>query len=98
MELDDQEEIRRRIQIALKESFRPEFLNRIDATIIFNRLTKEVIRSLVDIQLKRVIQERLLEPLSEKIIAGEIGQGDKVQVNRDGEHLVLSRSNETRVA
>jgi ATP-dependent Clp protease ATP-binding subunit ClpB len=35
----------------LKQSFRPEFLNRIDETVIFNRLGKEEIAKIVDIQL-----------------------------------------------
>ena len=42
----------------LKGHFRPEFLNRIDETLIFHRLKLESIRRIVDIQLTR-IQERL---------------------------------------
>jgi ATP-dependent Clp protease ATP-binding subunit ClpB len=38
----------------LKRSFRPEFLNRIDGTVIFSRLGKDEIRSIVDIQLERL--------------------------------------------
>jgi len=38
----------------LKQSFRPEFLNRIDETVIFNRLGKEEIGKIVDIQLARL--------------------------------------------
>jgi len=44
----------------LKQSFRPEFLNRIDETVIFNRLGKEEIGKIVDIQLLRLSQ-RLAE-------------------------------------
>ncbi|GHT79223.1 chaperone protein ClpB [Spirochaetia bacterium] len=44
----------------LKQSFRPEFLNRIDETVIFNRLGKGEIGKIVEIQLKR-LSERLLE-------------------------------------
>jgi len=40
--------------------FRPEFLNRIDEVIIFHRLTREDLRKIVDIQLRRV-QARLEE-------------------------------------
>jgi len=44
----------------LKQSFRPEFLNRIDETVIFNRLGKNEIGKIVDIQLTRLC-ERLAE-------------------------------------
>jgi len=40
----------------LKQSFRPEFLNRIDETVIFNRLEKNEIGKIVDIQLTRLSQ------------------------------------------
>ncbi len=51
-------EIEEKINESMKAFFRPEFLNRIDETIIFNRLGKEHIRKIVDIQLQ-TIQERL---------------------------------------
>jgi len=44
----------------LTRHFRPEFLNRIDEVIIFHRLTREDLRQIVDIQLRRV-QARLEE-------------------------------------
>jgi ATP-dependent Clp protease ATP-binding subunit ClpB len=44
----------------LKQSFRPEFLNRIDETVIFNRLGQGEIRKIVDIQLAR-LASRLAE-------------------------------------
>jgi ATP-dependent Clp protease ATP-binding subunit ClpB len=44
----------------LKQSFRPEFLNRIDETVIFNRLGKDEISKIVEIQLKR-LAVRLLD-------------------------------------
>ena len=48
------EEIRGALQELLKASFRPEFLNRIDETVIFNRLGKAEIHKIVDIQLERL--------------------------------------------
>lgn len=39
---------------ALKEDFRPEFLNRIDEVVIFNYLGKKEIRRIVDLELKKV--------------------------------------------
>jgi ATP-dependent Clp protease ATP-binding subunit ClpB len=44
----------------LKQSFRPEFLNRIDETVIFNRLGKNEIGRIVDIQLVH-LENRLAE-------------------------------------
>jgi ATP-dependent Clp protease ATP-binding subunit ClpC len=38
----------------LKQTFRPEFLNRIDATVVFRQLTREEIREIVDLLLQRV--------------------------------------------
>lgn len=43
-----------RIQSSLKDHFRPEFLNRIDDTIIFNSLSKDDVGHIVDIQLAEV--------------------------------------------
>jgi ATP-dependent Clp protease ATP-binding subunit ClpB len=40
----------------LRGHFRPEFLNRVDETIIFDRLTDKEIGSIVDIQLKRLLK------------------------------------------
>jgi ATP-dependent Clp protease ATP-binding subunit ClpB len=57
-DIEDKEQIAARIRMALKERFRPEFLNRVDETVIFNRLKKEDIRKIVDIQL-RALEERL---------------------------------------
>lgn len=55
---ENEEELRRQVKQALKESFRPEFLNRIDETIIFHGLTKDLIKEVAAIQLKE-LQKRL---------------------------------------
>jgi ATP-dependent Clp protease ATP-binding subunit ClpB len=55
---ENEEELRNRVKQALKEAFRPEFLNRIDETIIFHGLTKDLIKQVADIQLKE-LQKRL---------------------------------------
>ena len=55
---ENEEELRRRAKQALKEAFRPEFLNRIDETIIFHSLSKELINQIAEIQLKE-LQKRL---------------------------------------
>ncbi len=57
-DVDDQKEIERRIKDALKVNFRPEFLNRIDEIIIFNRLQKKDIGKIVDIQIG-ILRNRL---------------------------------------
>jgi ATP-dependent Clp protease ATP-binding subunit ClpC len=49
-----------KIEKALKDTFRPEFLNRIDEIIIFSPLTVEQVEQIVDLQLKEV-RERLAE-------------------------------------
>jgi len=48
------EEIRNKILELLRQHFRPEFLNRLDEIIIFNKLGKEVIERIVDIQVAKV--------------------------------------------
>ena len=57
-EIKDPEVLHNRIQEELKNHFRPEFLNRIDEIIIFNPLTPEVIKKIVDIQIG-YLRERL---------------------------------------
>ena len=49
-----------KIEKALKSTFRPEFLNRIDEIITFSSLTREQMRAIVDLQMSEV-QERLNE-------------------------------------
>jgi ATP-dependent Clp protease ATP-binding subunit ClpB len=106
----------------LKGQFRPEFLNRIDETIVFHPLGKDQLTRIVDVQLehlrkrlasrnlklsvtdkakkllaeegydpqygarplKRVIQQRLENPLASRILAGEFAEGDTVRVDADG--------------
>jgi len=113
------ENLKKKIDEALKEAFKPEFLNRIDETVIFNYLGEEEIRRIADLELskvekrlhkaknirikfskelkdvlakrgfdpnlgarplKRVIQRLILDPLSLKIITGEIKERDRIFV------------------
>ena len=55
---EDYEEMRSRVYEALRSHFRPEFLNRIDDLILFHPLSKNELRDIVAIQIKRI--ERLL--------------------------------------
>jgi ATP-dependent Clp protease ATP-binding subunit ClpB len=54
------EEMRSRVMIAMRDSFRPEFLNRIDEIIIFHALTKVQLRDIVQLQVKG-LEKRLEE-------------------------------------
>ncbi|MFA5811820.1 MAG: AAA family ATPase, partial [bacterium] len=55
---DDEEKVSERVLAAMKEHFRPEFINRIDDLVIFHPLKQENIAAIVDIQLTRL--EKLL--------------------------------------
>ncbi|MCK5589849.1 MAG: ATP-dependent Clp protease ATP-binding subunit [Dehalococcoidales bacterium] len=56
----------------VKKTFRPEFLNRIDATVVFHGLTKEHIRKIVDLMLSQTI-----DSVTEKNITLEITEAAK---------------------
>ncbi len=58
MKEDDRERRRTLVTEALRNHFRPEFLNRIDETVIFDRLSEEDLTQIVAIQMRRV-QRRL---------------------------------------
>lgn len=49
-----------RIEKAMRDTFRPEFLNRVDETIIFSPLSQEEVEQIVEIQM-RSVHKRLLE-------------------------------------
>jgi len=46
--------MKEKVAVELKQNFRPEFLNRIDATVVFRSLTVEEIAQIVDLMLARV--------------------------------------------
>ena len=62
---DEEKKMRSSIENALKRTFRPELLNRIDDVIIFHPLTEEDLKSVVDLLLNEV--ERLLSERSIKL-------------------------------
>jgi ATP-dependent Clp protease ATP-binding subunit ClpC len=51
------ERMKEKVNAALKAHFRPEFLNRIDDTIVFHELTKDEIIQIVDLMIKRPISQ-----------------------------------------
>jgi ATP-dependent Clp protease ATP-binding subunit ClpC len=50
------EDMRNRIMGELKKVFRPEFLNRIDEVVVFHKLTKDEIKTIVELLLRRIRQ------------------------------------------
>jgi len=52
IEAGDRRRLRERITQALREHFRPEFLNRIDEIVIFNALSRELVEQIADIQVE----------------------------------------------
>jgi ATP-dependent Clp protease ATP-binding subunit ClpB len=78
-EWTEEEQIRKYVMEDLKKTFKPEFLNRIDETIIFHSLNKELLMKIVDIQInrmKRYLKERHIDiVLTDRIKAhlSEIG-------------------------
>ncbi len=125
---DDVSVAEAKVMEALRAAFRPEFLNRVDETILFHRLKLSDMGRIVDIQidrlrrllddrkielrldadarnwlaekgydpaygarpLKRVIQRYVQDLLSEKILSGEIGEGDAVKLTNGSDRLVVS--------
>jgi ATP-dependent Clp protease ATP-binding subunit ClpC len=75
----DQEDTRRKVEESLKQFFRPEFLNRLDATIIFHPLTDNEISLIATIMLKRIQQQ-----LDEKQIKMDIQQDALDLLSRRG--------------
>ncbi len=54
---NESDKLEESVKDALKEHFRPEFLNRIDEVIIFNSLSKNELKQIVDIMIKEVIED-----------------------------------------
>jgi ATP-dependent Clp protease ATP-binding subunit ClpC len=54
------DDMKKHVTEQLRKAFRPEFLNRVDATIFFRALTREEIKQIVDLELHKV-RERLIE-------------------------------------
>ena len=63
----------------MKRFFRPEFLNRIDGTVVFHALSKEHIRQIVDLMIREVWQE-----LEEKAVKLEVSDAAKTLLGEKG--------------
>ena len=117
------ERMKEKVLQEMKRVFRPEFLNRVDTTLVFHPLSKAHIRLIVDMMLKevdsrirekgvelevtegardwlgekgydpifgarplrRVIQERLEDSLSEALLRGDFEPGDTIHVDLEKE-------------
>jgi ATP-dependent Clp protease ATP-binding subunit ClpC len=75
----EQERLRQSISSALKQTFRPELLNRIDEIIVFESLNEQHLEQIVELLLKEVQQR-----LSEHKIAVELTDAAKVWLVKEG--------------
>jgi len=113
------EVMKAKVMDALKKTFRPEFINRLDGVMVFRSLSRNEIAQIVEIQLqplrlqlteqeitleiteaarmaiaeagfdpeygarplRRVIQNRIQDSLSEKLLANDLAAGDTVQID-----------------
>jgi ATP-dependent Clp protease ATP-binding subunit ClpC len=121
------EDMRKKLTEALRKVFRPEFLNRVDATVVFHALTREQIGEIVDLELakvaerlgehqihlrateearllladlgydpemgarplKRVIQSKVEDRLSDALLSGEFKDGDRILIDAADKEVVL---------
>jgi ATP-dependent Clp protease ATP-binding subunit ClpB len=58
--IKSKKELRNKVMGALKEQFKPEFLNRVDEIVIFDYLGKSEIKQIVDLELQKV-EQRLIK-------------------------------------
>ena len=73
----DEERMREQVENVLSSHFKPEFLNRIDDVVIFQRLDREEIKKIVDLQVELVLQrvrERGVEVRADRPGAGAAGE------------------------
>jgi ATP-dependent Clp protease ATP-binding subunit ClpB len=77
--IGDEEEMRRKVMEIMRSSFRPEFLNRVDETIIFRPLGIEQIKEIVEIQF-----EHLRKRLEERKISIELTDNAKEALAEKG--------------
>lgn len=68
---DKVEDVKDQILEIMKKTFKPEFLNRVDETILFNRLGRENVHKIVNIQLER-LEARLADRKMELVLDDEV--------------------------
>ena len=75
----DEERFKKSVERAMKQTFRPEFLNRVDEIIVFHQLTQDEIVKIVDLLMKEV-QDRL----TDKQVTLELTQNAKTWLTQMG--------------
>ncbi len=123
------EEVKAAVMELVSQHFRPEFINRIDDTVVFHALTKEQIANIATIQianlqhrlqhqdislivskealdylaeagfdpvygarpLKRIIQQKLENPLAQSLLTGKFASGDTIDVGLKDDGLVFEK-------
>ncbi len=78
-EAEPVEKVKEQVMTEVRSAFRPEFLNRLEAILLFQRLSKQSMRRIVDIQIKE-LQARL----SERSIIIEISDAAKAWLSEKG--------------
>ncbi len=119
------ESVRNQVMEAVRAHFRPEFLNRLDEIVLFNKLNRKDMETIVDVQfarlskrleirniklildetakkylaakgydssygarpLKRLIQREIENVLAQKILSGEVLDGQTVEIKQNNEEL-----------
>jgi ATP-dependent Clp protease ATP-binding subunit ClpB len=76
---EEPEIVRARVMTTVQQHFRPEFLNRVDEILVFHRLKREHMASIVDIQIKRL--QKLLD---ERQITIELDDAAREWLAREG--------------
>jgi ATP-dependent Clp protease ATP-binding subunit ClpB len=127
-ETGDEARMNRKVMDTLRAEFLPEFLNRIDETIIFHQLGMAELTKIVDIQLrrlagqltevgitltvndaakrqlaeegfdpiygarplKRVLQQRIANPLATSLLGGGVANGQAIEVGYNGEEFTFT--------
>jgi ATP-dependent Clp protease ATP-binding subunit ClpC len=75
----EQERRKGAIETAMKQTFRPEFLNRLDEIVIFQELTEEQIKQIVDLMMKDVEKR-----LADRKITVELTEEAKAKLAKEG--------------
>lgn len=63
----EKEKVKAKVMAALRQRFRPEFLNRVDELIVFNSLSESDILKIVDLQLSQLVKRLAIKKIKIKI-------------------------------
>jgi ATP-dependent Clp protease ATP-binding subunit ClpC len=64
------ERMKNRVMEEVKQTFRPEFLNRVDEVVVFHQLTREQIEKIVTLELAKVVREVRAQEMELKVTEG----------------------------